>query len=132
MLAEEIKDFLVVSGVGNFGSDLFIGPIPPQATLPATGIIETGGAPPAEVHDMPGVAIEYPSFQLTVRGDDDPSARTKIHQAWDLLVKAAEIDPAIGTRYLHIGARQSPQFLALDDNNNFEYVANFDCVRIPT
>lgn len=122
MLLDDIKDYLVSNGIGVFGTDIFIGTLPPSPD-DCIALFEYAGEPPDLHWDG-----EYPGLQVMARGAKYPTARAKIEQVKNLLHGVTE-EVINGTRYLLIHARHSPETLGKDENGRQLFVVNFRIIK---
>ena len=154
MMLKEIGTYLQSQGIGNLGTDLFLGLMPDQPDN-CIALFEYAGSPP-DLH-WNG---EYPGLQVRVRDKSYAAARTKIgeimaelHGLYEQTLGVVTDDegdegvgeddskgsgeevteptptPATGTRYLLIKARGSPEVLKRDANNRVELFVNFEIIK---
>ncbi|MBZ4662770.1 MAG: hypothetical protein JG776_452 [Caloramator sp.] len=114
MLLDEIGSYLEQKGIGVVGEDVFFAQIPENPDN-LIAIFETGGYEPELLFDK---AIEYPTFQIWVRGLGYEETRNRIQEIFKLLNGNTDIYPLIK-------AMQSPVSLGLDENNRWEFSVNF-------
>ncbi|WP_027309358.1 minor capsid protein [Caloramator sp. ALD01] len=119
MLLDEIGSYLEQKGIGEVGEDVFFAQIPENPDN-LIAIFETGGYEPELLFDK---AIEYPTFQIWVRGLDYEVTRNRVQSIFELLHGNTEIYPLIE-------AMQSPTCLGLDENNRWEFSVNFKITKL--
>lgn len=123
--SEDMKDRLEESAValGTFGTDLFIGTMPPE---PDTNVT---------LRDLPwkkamlNYELKQPGMQALIRG-----AKGKYRNT---MLKAEEVFDALsgyqgtinGTRYLLVEAVSSPAYLGEDESNRPLFSINFEVQR---
>lgn len=118
MFLNEIGSYLEQKGIGVVGNDIFFAQVPENPD-DIIAIFETGGFEPELLFDK---VIEYPTFQIWVRGLDYETARSKIQAIFELLSGNTEIYPLIH-------AMQSPVSLGQDEQNRWEFSCNFKVIK---
>jgi hypothetical protein len=84
----------LLSGVGTYGTNIFIGPtaILPQGEGPFLVITETAGSPPGRWHNEVSNPYSRPSAQLAVRGVNYAVARAMALSAYAALIGVRNVD----------------------------------------
>jgi len=122
VMLNEIGTYLQSQGIGNLGSDIFLGLMPDQPDN-CIALFEYAGSPP-DLH-WNG---EYPGLQVRVRNKSYGAGRAKIGQVKRELHGLHETT-LNGTRYLLIKARGSPEVLKRDAGNRVEWFLNFEIIK---
>lgn len=123
--SEDIKDFLVSAGVGTFGTDIFIGPIP-DAPDNCIGIIDTSGMPDDLTLDSDEY-FERPSVQVLTRNEGYQAGYVKARATRTALRKYNISQNS--TSYLSIVARHDVLFVGRDDGGRYLFSVNYQIVR---
>jgi len=131
----EMKDQLVASSVGTFGTTIFIGSsaIIPIGDGPYLSLIETGGT--GAVRSQNGTPLEQPSAQLSARAKQPLAARTMLIAAYTALGGANGLHNVTlsGVWYVSLTFRQSsPTDVGLDDAGRALLVINVDAEKAPS
>ena len=121
MLAPDIVTYLILVGVGT-ASNIFAGPINETITT-GIGILEKPGRAPDKIADL-----EFPEFDLIVRGVDKATSYNLAHDAyWHL---HQQTDLLIGSvLYKRIEALDSPYYYGKDNLNRFIYISSFTTIK---
>ena len=145
-MLKEIGTYLQAQGIGTLGTNIFLGLMPDEPDN-CIALFEYAGSPP-DLH-WNG---EYPGLQVRVRGTSYAAARSKIgdivkklHGLYEQILSdegepegigdegegngEEEPTPVIGTRYLLIKAKGSPEILKRDANNRVELFVNFEIIK---
>jgi hypothetical protein len=122
VMLKEIGTYLQSQGIGNLGTDLFLGLMPDQPD-DCIALFQYAGSPP-DLH-WEG---EYPRLQVRVRDKSYAAARAKIGTVAALLHGLHE-QVLSDTRYLLIKALGSPEVLKRDANNRIEIFVNFEIMK---
>ena len=123
-LLDEIGQLLEDNGLGTQATDLFIGDTPQEAPDTVTTVVESSGGPPLFAHDIVGVNVEQPSFQIYTRAGRYDVARLRNEDIFIFLNKQVNVTLS-GTVYPRIIAQQSPFSIGRDDNHRAEIVCNY-------
>jgi len=123
-LIEEIGQFIEDEGLASQATDLFIGDMPQTAPDTATAVVETAGLTPLFAHDINGVNLEQPSFQIYNRAVAYSVARALAQSIFVALNKLVNTTLS-GTIYPRVVAIQSPFSLGRDDNHRAQIVCNY-------
>ena len=121
-MLKEIGAYLQSQGIGNLGTDIFLGLMPEQPDN-CIALFEYAGSPPDLHWDG-----EYPRLQVRVRDKSYAAARAKIGTVAALLHGLHE-QVLSDTRYLIIKALGSPEVLKRDENNRVELFVNFEIIK---
>ena len=127
-VAVDLAVYIVQQGI-DVSSNVFANykPATPDAIV---CFFDYAGSPPDRTHDTSG--NDNPSVQVWVRGarvSGTSAARQKIEAIYNVLDGFSN-NTINGTYYLSILANQSGLTpMGLDENNRFECVMNFRCIR---
>ncbi len=116
------------------GTNLFKGPMSPNAPDTATFIQEYGGESPELRMGSSTPFYELPRVQIIDRSTDYQKARNKAETWYKLFMGLANttVKPssgATGTRYLAITPLQSPFSIGQDANERYQIVCNYECTK---
>jgi len=117
-MLEAIANYLQQQSLAVLGLDMFIG-VMPDSPDDCVALFETGGFKPELAT---AALVEYPTFQVMVRGSEYQSARQRI----DTIYKILHGDTSI---FYLIAAQQSPAYLGTDDNGRYEFSVNFKITK---
>ncbi len=123
-LLEEIGDALEADGHGTQGTDIFIGDTPQTSPDNAVSVLETSGLAPLFAHNISGVNVEQPTFQVYTRNGSYSAARQKAEDIYQFLNQQVNVTLG-GIRYPRIVALQAPFSIGRDDNHRSQIVCNF-------
>ena len=131
MLLDDIGSVLSAGGIGTLGTNLFLGFLPDKPDT-CVAVIETGGITPHRAFRASAgqPVAERPSIQILCRAAafDYATARNKAHDAYKLLEGYGDTT-VNSTRYLWIGARQSPFSAGRDESNRPICSCNYEVVK---
>lgn len=116
MLLESIAAYLEARGYGVQGESIFIGTMPEQPDN-CLALFDTGGFAPELACD-----IEYPTFQVLVRGTSYMMTRSKIDNIYRLLHGNTELA-------LLLQAMQNPAAIGQDEAGRHEFSVNFRAIK---
>ena len=122
-----IADKIASEGLGTGGTDLFIGFQPPHASLQSLLTEYTGDVMETQSE---GVAIYKSSLQVMTCGEPEDYAtpRTRIGAIYDALVAITD-ETISGVRFLRVRPVGTINSLGQNDNQAFEFTANFEVVH---
>lgn len=137
-VTEDIKDRLVSFGVGIFASvsedvwGIFIGEEPERLRKTIT-LYDTGGQQPAHTLNTRR-PMEYPTYQIRVRGTTYLEAHNKIEECINALERKGSwegtTDSSENTiRYSDTYRTSNPLYLKKDENGNYIWVVNMIAFR---
>lgn len=115
-MIDSITGFIQSQGFGTENTDLFAAAQPDDPDDCIT-VYETGGFKPELAAN-----IEYPTFQVLVRGNDYVSARQKVGQIYKSLQGNTSL-------FMLIQAMQSPVSLGQDQKKRWEFSVNFKVIK---
>lgn len=118
MLEDEIATYLLQAGLGTPDVDLFEirSPDKPDSVIVVRGY---PGLPPGKTQGTPGISLEHPNLQITVR---DPASDVAMNRAMNVY-KALQIvrnQLLSGVRYMHITPLSQPGLIGFDQNGRTE------------
>lgn len=116
LMVDTLTNYLQTHSFGTEGVDLFSGAMP-EAPDNCVTVYETGGFAPKIATN-----VEYPTFQVIVRGLDYTTARQKIDDIWKTLHNNT-------TLFMHIQAMQSPVSIGQDGKKRWEFSVNFKVIK---
>ncbi|ABB15430.1 minor capsid protein [Carboxydothermus hydrogenoformans] len=117
-MLETIANYLQQQGLAVLRVDMFVG-IMPDTPDDCVALFETGGFKPELVT---AALVEYPTFQVMVRGSEYQSARQRINEIYKTLHGNTSI-------FYLIAAQQSPAYLGTDKNGRYEFSVNFKVTK---
>jgi hypothetical protein len=122
MLLDEVADYITAQSLVPSGWVLRRGS---SSDTPDEMIVlrEYSGSPPAFVHGIAGIAMEYPRLQIECRARTYQAARTTAEAIYRKLATVSE-QVLSGCRYLRISPLQSPFLMGRDANNRERLVFN--------
>lgn len=120
MIGEDLATFLEANDLGEGGSTIFVGALPPEATgQTVTLIMESGG----QRSDVPR-GILFPTIQITARSPSYDDALALAWQIHDLL--NARGGTVMGSSLVQeVRALQPPFALARDEHKQARIVCNY-------
>lgn len=122
-MTDDIADYLDTLGVGVVGTNIFTDQMPETGGVTVMSISVSRGEETDKL-----VNIEFPNLQIRTRALDAEEAKQFLYLATNALHGIGDI--TIGAdRYLYIATTMPPQYMGLDGNNRFHYVANFRVVK---
>jgi kynurenine formamidase len=121
---ESIATYLDDQGVATIGTDLFVG-FMPDADGTIVLLSESEGA----IMETQGtaLAVQKPQFQVMTVGDsfDYVNPKNKIEQIQSLLANLSNVTLS-GVEFLSIRPQGTINALGQDDNQAFQFTANFE------
>jgi hypothetical protein len=105
-------------------TDLFLGDSPMGGPDSMVTIVETSGLAPLFAHDISGVNVEQPTFQVYCRANTYVAARAQAEGIFILLNQQVNTTLS-GTFYPRIASLQSPFSIGRDDNHRAQVVCNY-------
>lgn len=118
LLMSEIVTYLGSNGIGTYGTNLFIGTMPPNPIV-ATVVVHQGGP------WIPGSPMRFPAFLVQHRNTHISSGLPKAQQIHNLLSNAWNVLSTIKGR---IVAGGEPGAVFLDANGTYIFPMNFNMV----
>lgn len=114
----DLKDKLVAAGVGTFGTDLFIGQMPPG--VEGTLLTPYGGRGSDNIHGS-----AFPRVQVLHRYASYAAAETKAYAVYGL-INEQEAYAMGGTFVVRSDALQTPFSLGQDDRQKWRLACNYE------
>lgn len=137
MLGDEIATYLASKGYGTVNTSIFYDFMPPDdGTLgQVICVMPYGGRPDEPDLGIDGgtTRLEYPRFQVIVRGvkDDNGNPKLKMEQIRKTLVAVLNVTLS-GIRYVSISALSPVNLLMRDVNQQAYWYANFEAIKVPS